>query len=118
MEFKDNQAIYLQIATYMCEQILRREIVDGDKVSSIREMAVKLQVNPNTVQRAYDFLESEGIIIQKRGIGFYAADNARTTTLNLLKEQFLRDELPALVNKIQLLDLTWKELEEMSKRSV
>ena len=56
MEFKETPAIYIQIAQYVCEQILLEKWKLGDKLISIRDMAVNMQVNPNTVQRAYDFL--------------------------------------------------------------
>ena len=55
MEFKETPAIYIQIAQYVCEQILLEKWKLGDKLISIRDMAVNMQVNPNTVQRAYDF---------------------------------------------------------------
>ena len=70
MEFRDKQSIWLQIAEYVCEQILLKKWVLGEKIMSIRELAVLLEVTPNTVQRAYDFLQQRSIITNKRGIGY------------------------------------------------
>jgi DNA-binding transcriptional regulator YhcF (GntR family) len=55
MEFRENQAIYLQIAELICERILLKQWASEDKVPSVRELAVQLEVNPNTVMRTYDF---------------------------------------------------------------
>jgi DNA-binding transcriptional regulator YhcF (GntR family) len=71
MEFRDNPAIYIQIAEYVCEQILLKKWKLDDKIISIRELAVTIEVNPNTVQRAYDFLQQKNIITNKRGIGLF-----------------------------------------------
>jgi len=71
MEFRDKQAIYLQISEYVCEQILLNKWLVGEKISSIRDLAVAMQVNPNTVQRAYDFLQQQEIITNKRGVGYF-----------------------------------------------
>jgi DNA-binding transcriptional regulator YhcF (GntR family) len=66
MNFRDQQAIYLQIADYVCENILLKKWPAGEKLISIRDLAVEIQVNPNTVQRAYDFLQQKDIISNKR----------------------------------------------------
>ncbi|HEV7378757.1 MAG TPA: GntR family transcriptional regulator, partial [Dyadobacter sp.] len=56
MEFKDKQSIYLQIADYICEQILLAKWPPGERIPSVRDLASTLEVNPNTVMRTYDFL--------------------------------------------------------------
>lgn len=50
------QAIYLQIVDYVCEKILLDEYQPEDKLPSVREMGMQLEVNPNTVMRAYEVL--------------------------------------------------------------
>ncbi len=76
MEFKEKQAIYLQIGEHVCENILRKQWKEGDKIPSIREMAIGIEVNPNTVMRAYNYLQDMGIISNKRGIGYFVTDNS------------------------------------------
>jgi DNA-binding transcriptional regulator YhcF (GntR family) len=56
MQFKESQAIYLQIADYVCEQVLLKEWKTDERIPSVRELAVQLEVNPNTVMRTFDFL--------------------------------------------------------------
>ncbi len=77
MNFNEKQAIYLQIASIVCDTILEGKW-KVDKIPSVRELAVDLQVNPNTVMRAYDHLQQEQILMNKRewpSCGSRAAEN-------------------------------------------
>ncbi|HSU51711.1 MAG TPA: GntR family transcriptional regulator, partial [Segetibacter sp.] len=94
MEFRDKQAIYLQISEYVCEQILLNKWLVGEKISSIRDLAVAMQVNPNTVQRAYDFLQQQEIITNKRGVGYFVEEDAMERILIFRKELFVQNDLP------------------------
>ncbi len=110
MEFKENPAIYIQIAEYVCEQILLKKWKLGDKIISIRDLAVTMEVNPNTVQRAYDFLQQRDIITNKRGIGYFIEDDAMERILNFRREQFMENELPVFMRNIYLLNIDFKEI--------
>ena len=110
MEFKENPAIYIQIAEYVCEQILLRKWKLGDKIISIREMAVQIEVNPNTVQRAYDLLQQQHIITNKRGIGYFVEEDAMDRILNFRREQFEENELPVFLRNMYLLKIDVKEI--------
>ncbi|HEY5368418.1 MAG TPA: GntR family transcriptional regulator [Hanamia sp.] len=110
MEFKDTPAIYIQIAEYVCEQILLKKWKLGDKIISIRDLAVTMEVNPNTVQRAYDFLQQRDIITNKRGIGYFIDDDAMERILSFRREQFMENELPVFMRNIYLLKIDFKEI--------
>ncbi len=110
MNFRQNQPIYLQIAEYVCEQILLKKWKLGDKIMSIRDIAVVMEVNPNTVQRAYDFLQQRNIITNKRGIGYFTEEDAMERILTFRKEQFMDNELPVFFRNLYLLDIDVKEL--------
>ncbi|TWW00690.1 GntR family transcriptional regulator [Chitinophaga pinensis] len=110
MEFKDTQAIYLQIADYMCEQVLLDKWKPEDRIPSVRELAVQLEVNPNTVMRTCEYLQQYEIIYNKRGIGYFVAGGASKKIKQLKKEQFLANELPQFFRSIYLLDLELDEL--------
>ncbi|HLO46070.1 MAG TPA: GntR family transcriptional regulator [Leadbetterella sp.] len=112
MNFKDKQAIYLQIAGYVLEEILLGEIPIRSKMPSIRDLAVQIEVNPNTVQRTYDFLQQKEIISTKRGIGYFVNDNAREKIIEFKKEQFISDELPIVFRSLHLLDIDFDELKK------
>jgi GntR family transcriptional regulator len=111
MEFRDNKAIYLQIAEYVCEHILLGKWKVDDKVPSVRELAVTLEVNPNTVMRTYDLLQNINIITNKRGVGFFVATEALANVKSYRKTQFMDDELPVVFRNVYLLNIGFDELE-------
>lgn len=112
MEFRDNQAIYLQIAEFVCEQILLGKWKIGDKILSVRELAISLEVNPNTVMRTYDFLQQQEIIVNKRGIGFFISENSEKNILKYRQKEFIENELPVLFRNMYLLKIDFDTLNE------
>jgi len=110
MEFRDNQSIWLQIAEYVCEQILLKKWLLGEKIMSIRELAVLLEVTPNTVQRAYDFLQQRAIITNKRGIGYFIEADATERIRDFRTEQFIETELPVFLRNMYLLNIDIKTI--------
>jgi len=115
MEFRENEAIYLQIAAYISEHILLGKWTLDDKIPSVRELAVQLEVNPNTVVRAYEYLQNKEVIYNKRGIGFYTTDDAKEKIKLFSRERFLGQELPELFRNMYLLDIKMDELERRYK---
>lgn len=110
MEFKSKKSIYLQIADYICECILREEWKEDEKIPSIRDIAVTLEVNPNTVTRTYRYLEEQGIISIQRGVGYFVSKNAYDIILDLKKETFFKEELPELFRMMKLLSITIQDV--------
>ena len=110
MEFKESQAIYLQIADFICEQILLEKWKADDRLPSVRELAVQLEVNPNTIMRTCEYLQQYDIIYNKRGIGYFVAQDASKRIKQLKKERFLVNELPQFFRNIYLLDIELDEL--------
>jgi|SRR5580658_9987040 GntR family transcriptional regulator len=112
MQFRESQPIYLQIADYVCERILLKEWPPGGRIPSVRELAVQLEVNPNTVMRTYEFLQQQTILFNQRGIGFFAAADAMEKATRYRKEQFLDKDLPQLFLNLYLLGMELEELEQ------
>ncbi|PWU02695.1 MAG: GntR family transcriptional regulator [Bacteroidetes bacterium] len=110
MQFKDTQAIYLQIADYVCEKILLKEWKPEERIPSVRELAVSLEVNPNTVMRTYDFLQQQEIIYNQRGIGFFVSANALNNAIVYRKEEFTQKDLPGVFRNMYLLNMNVEEL--------
>ena len=110
MEFNDNQAIYLQIADHICENILIKKWKAGDRIPSVREIAVNIEVNPNTVMRTFNYLQEKGIIFNKRGIGYFVAEEGFEKTKALRKEDFVLQDVPAFFKAMSLLNLTMKDI--------
>ena len=111
MEFTEPRAIYLQIGDYLCDNILRRGWQGGDRIPSIRELAVDLQVNPNTVTRTYAYLQDQGIIYNRRGIGYFVAERAYRQARELKRRSFVERDLPQLFKTMDLLGLELSDLE-------
>lgn len=105
MEFKDSKAIYLQIADYVFEQILLKQWSLGAKIPSVRELAATLEVNPNTVARSYEMLQNLQVISNKRGVGFFTADDATVKIKELRRREFMETELPVVFKNLYLLDI-------------
>lgn len=106
MEFKGNQPIYIQIADHFCENILLKKWQAGDRIPSVREMAVSIEVNPNTVMRTFNYLQEKGIIFNKRGIGYFVAEEGFEKTKELRKTDFVTQELPRFFKAMRLLNLS------------
>jgi GntR family transcriptional regulator len=113
MKFNRHQAIYLQIGDHICEGILEGRWAVDQKLPSVREMAMAVEVNPNTVMRTYAELQNQAIIYNQRGIGFFVAPEARQNILSVKKEVFLKDELPRIFKTLGLLDVSFEELRQL-----
>jgi GntR family transcriptional regulator len=118
MNFSDNQSIYIQITEFVKEQILLNKWQKEEKIPSVRDLAAELQVNPNTVMRAYDFLQQQGIIYNKRGIGNHVSSDAGEKILAARKEKFLQSDLPVVFRNMLLLEIGFDELERLYKKFV
>jgi DNA-binding transcriptional regulator YhcF (GntR family) len=113
MEFTGHQAIYLQIVHYVCEQLLLRKWHPEEKLPSIRDLAIDLQVTPNTVQRSYDFLQELAIISNRRGVGIFVEKDAIKKVMAFKKATFLKEDLPVIFRHMFLLKMEWSELEPL-----
>ncbi len=113
MKFNEDQSIYLQIAEYVTEQILLGLWNGEEKIPSVRDLAAALQVNPNTVMHAYELLQQQGVLYNRRGIGHHVAPDAADKIISVRKETFLRSELPAVFRNLQLLGIGFEELERL-----
>jgi DNA-binding transcriptional regulator YhcF (GntR family) len=111
MDFREKQAIYLQIAEYVCENILLKKWPLSEKIISIRDLAVVMEVNPNTVQRSYDFLQQKGIISNKRGIGYFVEEDAEEKILEFRRELFIENDMPFFFRNMFLLKISPKDIQ-------
>ena len=94
-DFNTSSPIYLQLADRIQRRILRGELTPGEKLPSVREMAMESNVNPNTVQRTYSELERMGIVETRRGQGtFITEDGSR---LEKVREDLRRQQIEAFV---------------------
>src|SRR5438552_9649854 len=110
MNFQDTKAIYLQIADYITEQILLKNLKPMEKIPSVRELAVSLEVNPNTVMRAYAYLEEKGVLLTQRGLGYFITDDAYQLVIAFKKNEFFKNEFPRIIRSMQLLQISFDEM--------
>jgi len=96
----------MQIFDYICDKVLRGEIQTDEQIPSVRELAVELEVNPNTVQRSIERLLLKEIIYSQRGKGNYLNAGAREKIIQLRTKRLLDEKLPLLAEEIKLLGFT------------
>ena len=113
MKFKESKSIYLQIADRICDEILQGQYKEEERIPSVREYAATVEVNANTVVRSFDYLQGQDIIYNKRGLGYFVAQEGRERILGLRKEVFLKEELPEFFRQLKTLDISMKEIEKM-----
>ena len=112
MAFNNDKAIYLQIADRLSDEILVGTYKAFDRIPSVREYAAKLGVNANTAVKAYDQLAQEGVIYNKRGLGYFVAEDAQRHIKQKRRQIFLKTVLPEMVRQMKLLDLTWEDIKQ------
>jgi len=111
MHFENSsQAIYLQIVEYVCEQIILGNWPVEEKIPSVRELGVALEVNPNTVMRSYEVLKNEQIIFDKRGIGNFVDISGPERALRYLQNEFTTKALPQVFKTMYLLKMGVEDL--------
>ena len=113
MNFRNDKAIYLQIADYFYESILTKDMNSDERIPSVRDLAIETEVNPNTVMRTYKHLQDNNIIYNKRGIGYFISEDAYIITHNMKKEEFITERLPAFFKSMQNLNISISEIQKL-----
>ncbi|MGG3574239.1 GntR family transcriptional regulator [Bacillus gobiensis] len=108
--YSSSKPIYMQIAEQVFKQVVRGELKQGDKLPSVREMAIQTGVNPNTIQRTYSEMERMGIVETRRGQGTFLAENNQIVLD--LKEKMKNEATEEYVNQLKELGLTQAEMME------
>ena len=109
MNFKDNKAIYLQIADRIGDQILSGTLTTEGKVPSVREL---IEVNANTVARTYEYLQQCGVIFTKRGLGYFVCPDASEKIIAMRREQLMQGEMDYFFRQLKAVGITPTELQE------
>lgn len=106
MIFSNQRPIYIQIIEQIHFKILTGEWVPDERIPSVRDLAVLYEVNPNTVMRAYEKLQSKEIIYNKRGMGYFLSSDAQETVRGKQRDEFEREELPKIFEKMSTLGIS------------
>lgn len=108
MEFKDNIPIYFQIEQYLYRQIAMGKLKAGEKIPSVRKLALELTVNVNTVQRALQEMNAQQILYTKRGEGNFVTED--TELLAKTKQLLIDNELDEFVQNMEKLGVKRQNL--------
>lgn len=111
MYFENTRSIYEQIGDFLVDRILRHEVSADERLPSVRDLAVELGVNPNTVQRSYSHLQDEGLIYNQRGVGYFVAGDAFERALAARRSRFESQMLPQVFETMDVLRMTPRDLE-------
>ena len=109
------KAIYLQMADRLCDDILAGRYQDDDRIPSVREYSVLLEVNTNTAVKAYEQLAREEIIYNKRGLGYFVTKGAKKQILKTRRKEFMKERLPELFRQMALLEISIDDVVESYK---
>ena len=110
IKFSENKAIYLQIAERICEDIILGTYTEAGRIPSVREYAQMIEVSANTVARSFDYLQQRGVLLNRRGVGLFVADNAVEVIKRMRREVFLAEELDPFMRQAVLLDISESDL--------
>ena len=113
--WSDNSPIYRQLKERVVGMMLDGVLKPGDALPSVRQIAADYQLNPITVSRAYQELADELLVEKRRGLGMYVTDGARDKLLSSERERFLKEEWPAMLERIRRLGLDTEKLLASSK---
>lgn len=106
--FQSDKPIYLQVVEKVKLKILCGELRPGDKLESVREMASRLAVNPNTIQRAFLELERQGFIVTQRAVGRFVSDNQEF--IEKIKRQRIQETIQQFMDEMARYGVKHQEL--------
>lgn len=99
--FNENYPIYQQIIQRFSQSIVKGEIRPGSRIPSIRDLAVMLKVNANTIQRAYQEMDRAGLIVSQRGMGYFLMDNQEI--VGTVKNSMVREAIASFLEGMRAL---------------
>ncbi len=118
MDFKTDRPIYLQIVDYCLGRIMSGAWAEGEKIPSVRELAVQMAVNTHTVLKAFEYLQQNSLIAPRRGMGYFLADSAKSRADELRREVFYDTTLNELFAEMDLLGIDISQIvERWNKRT-
>lgn len=115
--WNDNQPIYRQLRDKVVGLILDDVLAEGDALPSVRNVAAEYQLNPITVSKGYQELVDEGLVEKRRGLGMFVLEGAKLRLLEAERDQFMREELPAFIERVDRLGIDPRKLLDKIERA-
>ena len=113
--WNDKEPIYLQLKDQIKDMILAGDIAEGEALPSVRQVAIDYKVNPITVSKSYQILVDEQLVEKRRGLGMFVKPGAAKKLQVNENEQFINEDWPKILTKIQHLNLDTTQLIESLK---
>ena len=107
-EFNSKSPIFKQIIETVTYRIIKGDYKSGEKLNSVRDLAVEAGVNPNTMQRALSEIENSGLIVTLRGDGRYITDDAELITR--IRKNYIEENTQLFLNRMKDLDFSKAEI--------
>lgn len=114
--FREGQPIYVQIADRLADEILAGNYEAESRVPGVRKYSALLEVNINTMVKAYDLLARRGVISQKRGLGYFVTSDARRLILHSRRHEFMEQALPEFLRRMRQLGITMDDIERAARK--
>ena len=108
--WNDSQPIYRQLKAKLLEMILDGHVAEGEAMPSVRQISLDMKINPITVIKAVQELESEGAVVERRGLGMFVRDGARESLRAQAREDFLTREWPPIAARLSRLEIHLSDL--------
>ena len=105
-----------QICEQLCIMIARNDLKPGDRLMSVRDVALQAQVTPNTVQKSFEQLEAQGVIYSRRGAGWYVSENQEIA--QEVREDYIRSKTEDYISNMRALGLDGNEIEKYVKEFI
>lgn len=115
INLKDGVPIYRQIANQIRYMVASGLLLPGEEIAAVRALALKLNVTPNTVVKAYDELEAAGVIFKRRGAGTYIAETP-TPLAQRERLRIIEARIDALLAEAHQLDFSAEDLQELFRK--
>ncbi|MCL2421895.1 MAG: GntR family transcriptional regulator [Defluviitaleaceae bacterium] len=100
-QFDERSPIYEQIILQFCRSLIKGELAPAERIPSIRDLAIALKVNTNTVQRAYQEMERKQLIYSKRGTGYFITEGQ--DMVNEIKAEMVKETVSRFVAEMRSL---------------
>ena len=110
-QFTDDKPIYVQLVDYFKVQIVSGELQEGSRLESVRDLAVKARVNPNTMQKALSELERTGLVRTERTAGKFITDDKER--IKKMKQDIAEEEIFLFLNKMKSLGFEKSDVVEL-----
>ena len=107
-QFTNDKPIYLQLVDRFKAQIISGEYAEGSRLESVRDLALKVKVNPNTMQKALSELERMGLVRTERTSGRFITDDSEM--INTMRKELAENEISAFLEKMKSLGFDKKEV--------